>query len=136
MNVKKKLISSLKKCFILSLCVVIGLAASLQGFCASPTKNYIKYDNVTITSQLFNSSGVSASGVSSCPFTNKDVWSNYFYSVPLFGTTSSGSFSVKIYIKDFSIIYRLIIPIIIILQLVLLAVVLFIICSAVPLMLM
>ena len=33
--------------------------------------------------------------------TNKDVWSNYFYSVPLFGTTSSGSFSVKIYIKDF-----------------------------------
>lgn len=101
MNVKKKLISSLKKCFILSLCVVIGLAASLQGFCASPTKNYIKYDNVTITSQLFNSSGVSASGVSSCPLTNKDVWSNYFYSVPLFGTTSSGSFSVKIYIKDF-----------------------------------
>lgn len=35
MNVKKKLISSLKKCFILSLCVVIGLAVSLQGFCAS-----------------------------------------------------------------------------------------------------
>lgn len=35
MNVKKKLISSLKKCFILSLCVVIGLVASLQGFCAS-----------------------------------------------------------------------------------------------------
>lgn len=68
---------------------------------ATPTKNYIKYDNVSITSQLFNSSGVSASGVSSCPMTNKDVWSNYFYSVPLFGTTSSGSFSVKIYIKDF-----------------------------------
>lgn len=68
---------------------------------ATLTKNYIKYDNVSITSQLFNSSGVSASGVSSCPMTNKDVWSNYFYSVPLFGTTSSGSFSVKIYIKDF-----------------------------------
>ena len=48
MNVKKKLISSLKKCFILSLCVVIGLAASLQGFCASTTsinltKYYTKY---------------------------------------------------------------------------------------------
>lgn len=80
--------------------LVIGVVFTLQGFCASPTKNYIKYDNVSITSQLFKS-GVSASDVSSCPMTNKDVWSNYFYSVPLFGTTSSGSFSVKIYIKDF-----------------------------------
>lgn len=67
---------------------------------ATPTKNYIKYDNLQVSSQLFKSD-VSASGVSSCPMTNKDVWSNYFYSVPLFGTTSSGSFSVKIYIKDF-----------------------------------
>lgn len=67
---------------------------------ATPTKNYIKYDNLQVSSQLFKSD-VSASGVSSCPMTNIDAWSNYFYSVPLFGTTSSGSFSVKIYIKDF-----------------------------------
>ena len=39
MKVKKKCISSLKRCFILSLCVVIGLVVSLQGFCAS-TLNY------------------------------------------------------------------------------------------------
>lgn len=100
MRLKKKCISLLKKCFI-----VLGILFSvwllpLQCFCASTTKNYIKYDNVTITSQLFKS-GVSASGISSCPMTNKDDWSNYFYSIPLFGTTSSGSFSVKIYIKDF-----------------------------------
>ena len=35
MKVKKKLISSLKNCFILSLCVVIGFSVSLQGFCAN-----------------------------------------------------------------------------------------------------
>lgn len=100
MKVKKKLISWSKRLFITSVILSIVVVSGLQGSCASPTKNYIKYDNVSITSQLFKSE-VSASGVSSCPMTNKDVWSNYFYSVPLFGTTSSGSFSVKIYIKDF-----------------------------------
>lgn len=98
---KKKKYILIRKIASFFFVLVIGVVFTLQGFCASPTKNYIKYDNVSITSQLFNSSGVSASGVSSCPMTNKDVWSNYFYSVPLFGTTSSGSFSVKIYIKDF-----------------------------------
>lgn len=98
---KKKKYILIRKIASFFFVLVIVVVFTLQGFCASPTKNYIKYDNVSITSQLFNSSGVSASGVSSCPMTNKDVWSNYFYSVPLFGTTSSGSFSVKIYIKDF-----------------------------------
>ena len=97
---KKKKYILIRKIASFFFVLVIGVVFTLQGFCASPTKNYIKYDNVSITSQLFKS-GVSASGVSSCPMTNKDVWSNYFYSVPLFGTTSSGSFSVKIYIKDF-----------------------------------
>ena len=101
MRVKKKCISWLKRCFIISVILSIVGVFGLQGSCASPTKNYIKYDNVAITSQLFKSTGESASGVSSCPLTNKDTWSNYFYSVPLFGTTSSGSFSFKIYIKDF-----------------------------------
>lgn len=96
---KKKKYILIRKIASFFFVLVIGVVFTLQGFCASPTKNYIKYDNVSITSQLFNSSGVSASGVSSCPMTNKDVWSNYFYSVPLFGTTSSGSFSVKIYIN-------------------------------------
>lgn len=101
MRVKKKCISWLKRCFIILVILSIVGVFGLQGSCASPTKNYIKYDNVAITSQLFKSTGESASGVSSCPLTNKDTWSNYFYSVPLFGTTSSGSFSFKIYIKDF-----------------------------------
>lgn len=101
MRVKKKCISWLKRCFIISVILSIVGVFGLQGSCASPTKNYIKYDNVVITSQLFKSTGESASGVSSCPLTNMDTWSNYFYSVPLFGTTSSGSFSFKIYIKDF-----------------------------------
>lgn len=44
MKVKKKCISSLKRCFILSLCVVIGLAASLQGFCTSTLSFPLKLD--------------------------------------------------------------------------------------------
>ena len=88
-----------------SVCLLLVFSVCLSVFvfsvsAATPTKNYIKYDNLQVSSQLFKSD-VSASGVSSCPMTNKDAWSNYFYSVPLFGTTSSGSFSVKIYIKDF-----------------------------------
>lgn len=97
---KKKKYILIRKIASFFFVLVIGVVFTLQGFCASPTKIYIKFDNVSITSQLFKSE-VSASGVSSCPMTFKDVWSNYFYSVPLFGTTSSGSYSFKIYIKDF-----------------------------------
>ena len=38
MNVKKKFILLAKRFFMLSLCVVIGLAVSLQGFCANTNK--------------------------------------------------------------------------------------------------
>lgn len=47
MKVKKKCISSLKRCFILSLCVVIGLVVSLQGFCASSQIYYLKDGGVS-----------------------------------------------------------------------------------------
>ena len=79
MKVKKKLISSLKKCFILSLCVVIGLAASLQGFCASPTKNYIKYDNLQVSSYVWN--GGTTQFNNDLVLDSVDTWYNYFYPV-------------------------------------------------------
>lgn len=72
MNVKKKLISSLKKCFILSLCFVIGLAVSLQGFCASTTNiDLTKY----YTKSLKASKGSSSWSVSSVP----SITSNRYY---------------------------------------------------------
>lgn len=100
MNVKKKLISSLKKCFILSLCVVIGLAASLQGFCASPTKNYIEYKDITLAAQLFNSNGSKLNDGNEIALSNVDVWKNYFFPIPA-SSGISGSYIIKIYIKDF-----------------------------------
>lgn len=54
MNVKKKLFSFSKRLCILSLCVVIGLAVSLQGFCAS-IKHYIDFKPFVLsTAQVFS----------------------------------------------------------------------------------
>lgn len=99
MNVKKKLISSLKKCFILSLCVVIGLAASLQGFCASPTKNYIKYDNLQVSSQILNSSGSPHNDYEIFPLQSVDMWYNYFYKLTAWPYNES--YIIRVSIKDF-----------------------------------
>lgn len=99
MNVKKKLISSLKKCFILSLCVVIGLAASLQGFCASPTKNYIKYDNLQVSSQILNSSGSPHNDYEIFPLQQVDIWYNYFYKLTAWPYNES--YIIRVSIKDF-----------------------------------
>lgn len=99
MNVKKKLISSLKKCFILSLCVVIGLAASLQGFCASPTKNYIKYDNLQVISQILNSSGSPHNDYEIFPLQSVDMWYNYFYKLTAWPYNES--YIIRVSIKDF-----------------------------------
>ena len=99
MNVKKKLISSLKKCFILSLCVVIGLAASLQGFCASTTKNYIKYDNLQVSSQILNSSGSPHNDYEIFPLQQVDTWYNYFYKLTAWPYNES--YIIRVSIKDF-----------------------------------
>lgn len=99
MNVKKKLISSLKKCFILSLCVVIGLAVSLQGFCASTTKNYIKYDNLQVSSQILNSSGSPHNDYEIFPLQQVDIWYNYFYKLTAWPYNES--YIIRVSIKDF-----------------------------------
>ena len=99
MNVKKKLISSLKKCFILSLCVVIGLAVSLQGFCASTTKNYIKYDNLQVSSQILNSSGSPHNDYEIFPLQSVDMWYNYFYKLTAWPYNES--YIIRVSIKDF-----------------------------------
>lgn len=99
MNVKKKLISSLKKCFILSLCVVIGLAVSLQGFCASTTKNYIKYDNLQVSSQILNSSGSPHNDYEIFPLQSVDMWYNYFYKLTAWPYDES--YIIRVSIKDF-----------------------------------
>ena len=99
MNVKKKLISSLKKCFILSLCVVIGLAVSLQGFCASTTKNYIKYDNFQVSSQILNSSGSPHNDYEIFPLQSVDMWYNYFYKLTAWPYDES--YIIRVSIKDF-----------------------------------
>lgn len=99
MKVKKKLISSLKKCFILSLCVVIGLAVSLQGFCASTTKNYIKYDNLQVSSQILNSSGSPHNDYVIFPLQQVDLWYNYFYNLTAWPYDES--YIIRVSIKDF-----------------------------------
>ena len=88
MNVKKKLISSLKKCFILSLCVVIGLAASLQGFCAS-SRQYISYSDYKLTA-LFAPSGGSPLITPNISCTSVDTWGNTFFRIPVSSSSTGG----------------------------------------------
>lgn len=99
MKVKKKLISSLKKCFILSLCVVIGLAVSLQGFCASPTKNYIKYDNLQVSSYVWN--GGTSQFNNDLVLDSVDTWYNYFYPVSAYPYETTSYYTLRIVFKDF-----------------------------------
>lgn len=99
MNVKKKLISSLKKCFI-----VLGILFSvwllpLQGFCASPTKNYIKYDNLQVSSQILNSSGSPHNDYEIFPLQQVDIWYNYFYKLTAWPYDES--YIIRVSIKDF-----------------------------------
>ena len=82
-----------------SLCVVIGLAVSLQGFCASTTKNYIKYDNFQVSSQILNSSGSPHNDYEIFPLQSVDMWYNYFYKLTAWPYDES--YIIRVSIKDF-----------------------------------
>ena len=99
MRLKKKCISLLKKCFI-----VLGILFSvwllpLQGFCASPTKNYIKYDNLQVSSQILNSSGSPHNDYEIFPLQQVDTWYNYFYKLTAWPYNES--YIIRVSIKDF-----------------------------------
>ena len=99
MRLKKKCISLLKKCFI-----VLGILFSvwllpLQGFCASPTKNYIKYDNLQVSSQILNSSGSPHNDYEIFPLQQVDIWYNYFYKLTAWPYNES--YIIRVSIKDF-----------------------------------
>lgn len=89
MKVKKKLISSLKRCFILSLCVVIGLAASLQGFCAS-SRQYISYSDYKLTASYLPSGG-SPLITPNISCTSVDNWGNTFFRIPVSSSSTVGT---------------------------------------------
>ena len=99
MNVKKKFISFLRRFCILSLCVVIGLAVSLQGFCAGETKVIVDYDYITLAAQLFNSNGSMLNNGNEISLKTRDTYT-YYYQIPA-STGIVGSYILKIYIKDF-----------------------------------
>lgn len=99
MNVKKKFISFSRRLCILSLCVVIGLSASLQGFCAGETKVIVDYDYITLAAQLFNSNGSMLNNGNEISLKARDTYT-YYYQIPA-STGIVGSYILKIYIKDF-----------------------------------
>lgn len=99
MRVKKKCISWLKRCFIISVILSIVGVFGLQGSCASPTKNYIKYDNLQVSSQILNSSGSPHNDYEIFPLQQVDIWYNYFYKLTAWPYNES--YIIRVSIKDF-----------------------------------
>lgn len=98
MKVKKKLISWSKRLFITSVILSIVVVSGLQGSCASPTKHYIKYDNLLLSSQILNSSGSPHTDYESLSLQEVDIWYNYFYKLTV---TLNASYILRVSIKDF-----------------------------------
>ena len=99
MKVKKKLLSWLKRCFITSVILSIVVVSGLQGSCASPTKHYIKYDNLQVSSQILNSSGSPHNDYEIFPLQSVDIWYNYFYELTAWPYEEP--YIIRISIKDF-----------------------------------
>ena len=99
MKVKKKYISWSKRLFITSVILSIVVVSGLQGFCASPTKNYIKYDNLQVSSQILNSSGSPHNDYEIFPLQSVDMWYNYFYKLTAWPYNES--YIIRVSIKDF-----------------------------------
>lgn len=98
MKVKKKCISWLKRLFITSVILSIVVVSGLQGSCASPTKHYIKFDNLLVSSQILNSSGAPHTDYESLPLQSVDKWYNYFYKLTV---TLNSSYILRVSFKDF-----------------------------------
>lgn len=99
MKVKKKYISWSKRLFITSVILSIVVVSGLQGSCASPTKNYIKYDNLQVSSQILNSSGSPHNDYEIFPLQQVDIWYNYFYKLTAWPYDES--YIIRVSIKDF-----------------------------------
>lgn len=99
MKVKKKYISWSKRLFITSVILSIVVVSGLQGSCASPTKNYIKYDNLQFSSQILNSSGSPHNDYEIFPLQQVDIWYNYFYKLTAWPYNES--YIIRVSIKDF-----------------------------------
>ena len=99
MKVKKKYISWSKRLFITSVILSIVVVSGLQGSCASPTKNYIKYDNLQVSSQILNSSGSPHNDYEIFPLQQVDIWYNYFYKLTAWPYNES--YIIRVSIKDF-----------------------------------
>lgn len=99
MKVKKKYISWLKRLFITSVILSIVVVSGLQGSCASPTKNPIKYDNIQVSSQILTSSGSPHNDYEIFPLQQVDSWDNYFYNLTAWPYDES--YIIRVSIKDF-----------------------------------
>lgn len=99
MRLKKKCISLLKKCFITLVILSIVVVFGLQGSCASPTKNYIKYDNLQVSSQILNSSVSPHNDYEIFPLQSVDMWYNYFYKLTAWPYNEP--YIIRVSIKDF-----------------------------------
>lgn len=99
MKVKKKYISWPKRLFITSVILSIVVVSGLRGFCASPTKNYIKYDNFRVSSQVLNSSGSPHNDYEIFPLQSLDQWYNYFYKLTAWPYEEP--YIIRVSFKDF-----------------------------------
>lgn len=101
MNLKKKLILFSRKLCILSLCVVIGLAASLQGFCASNVKTVVSC-SIHPSSGTLTEGGYSATQQRSyaikninANYLNVDIWTYELNTIPKFDVDKTYTCSFK-----------------------------------------
>lgn len=99
MKVKKKYISWLKRLFITSVILSIVVVSGLQGSCASPTKNYIKYDNFKVSSYVWN--GGTTQFNNDLVLDSVDTWYNYFYPVSAYPYETTSYYTLRIVFKDF-----------------------------------
>lgn len=99
MKVKKKYISWSKRLFITSVILSIVVVSGLQGSCASPTKNYIKYDNFKVSSYVWN--GGTTQFNNDLVLDSVDIWYNYFYPVSAYPYETTSYYTLRIVFKDF-----------------------------------
>lgn len=96
---KKKKYILIRKIASFFFVLVIGVVFTFQGFCASTTKNYIKYDNLQFSSQILNSSGSPHNDYEIFPLQSVDMWYNYFYKLTAWPYNES--YIIRVSIKDF-----------------------------------
>lgn len=96
---KKKKYILIRKIASFFFVLVIGVVFTLQGFCASPTKNYIKYDNLQLSSYVWN--GGTTQFNNDLVLDSVDTWYNYFYPVSAYPYETTSYYTLRIVFKDF-----------------------------------